>query len=267
MEERSPLNKLLFGKIRNKLIFSFSILGVLMIILGFFMINSYQKISDISSDVKAATSVSEAALDFNVENFHTQLEVWEYAYQPTDTRLAAFKKHDDKLTILLNKLLGLVQTAADSGMESNVLAKNGERQVKKIASNLELVRADWVVLLGAIENQQLAEEQGNPNYENLREISNQYVLANEDLFDKLDFNANVDVFVIAQENLVHDLEIKQAALISLFTKLILILLGALILIGILVSIFISKSLTKPIKKLTDATVELEKRKFQNKSQY
>jgi signal transduction histidine kinase len=39
-------------------------------------------------------------LDLNVENFHTQLEVWEYAYAPNEKRLKAFELHMESLGIL-----------------------------------------------------------------------------------------------------------------------------------------------------------------------
>lgn len=133
-------------KIRTKLLSGFAIMILLVVGFSAYVVSQLGTISTISHEVAEATKISQAALDFNVENFHTQLEVWEYAFEPNQTRLLAFEKHNETLSVLLDKLVEEVEKeAAERAEEGEITAliAGGGEKIKKIASDLELVRKDW----------------------------------------------------------------------------------------------------------------------------
>ena len=82
-------------KLSTKIVSSFLLVTFLMGGFGFFMFsNVSSQLTAKQDEIHEISELSEAVLDFNVENFHTQLEVWEYAYEPTEKRLNAFYKHE-----------------------------------------------------------------------------------------------------------------------------------------------------------------------------
>ena len=72
------------------------------------------------------------------------------------------------------------------------------------------------------------------------------VIANESLFDRLEFNKNVDRFVEDQAELVTDLESKQRELVSssITTTIFQIIIS--LTVGILITLLISRSISKPL---------------------
>ena len=73
------LSRILFG--------GFSVLILLVIGFGFFTISQLNGLDGLEEDILRAEEIRVVALDFNVENYQTQLELLEYAYAPTDERL------------------------------------------------------------------------------------------------------------------------------------------------------------------------------------
>ena len=62
-------------KINTYLFTSFLVFSLILSVIGIYVIVEFNNISHISQEIREATEISESALDFNVENFHTQLEV------------------------------------------------------------------------------------------------------------------------------------------------------------------------------------------------
>jgi len=242
---------------------------------GVNLYNSAQldKVADISREVEEAVEISQAALDFNVENFHTQLEVWEYAYEPNEKRLNAFKSHDATLIELLNQLIEKVEEEEVYRQEHlgeiAGIFEGGEDQIKEIESNLQLVRDDWEnSLFPVVKKLQAAKEAGlDENDEEFRRLEKEArvaVIANEDLFDRLQFNKEVDNFVIAQEKLVKEVIGEQESLGALVSKLkrtMLFLTFVLILMGIVIAIYISHKITKPLNKLSETVDKVSQGNF------
>jgi len=253
-------------KIKIKLTLGFLVIILVIIGIGGYITTQLETMAEISREVTEATEISQAALEFNVENFHTQLEVWEYAYEPTEMRLKSLEGHDEKLKQLLDKLVEKVETEVAERPEEgerSALFVGGAKQIEEIAADLEKVRADWVGLLEAIGEHQKAKEQGQPHnvLDQLEDTARVKVLANEFLFDELEFNKNVDKFVIAQGKVLQESIIKEEsleALISTFRTTIGILLGVLVVVGIGLGLYISRSISKPIIKLKDSADTISK---------
>ena len=234
----------------------FLIFAILVAMFGIYVMTQLTEISEISFEVSEASEISQAALDFNVENFHTQLEVWEYAYAPSDERLLAYQKHDEKLTELLNNLLEIVEIeAGEKHVGKKGIIDGGEKQVKEIADDLEKVRDDWVGLLESIGELKELTDAGyddvNSENHNMYDValkkSKELVIANEDLFDELDFNNEIDKFVVAQKELVEELHEEQKSIISRFMILFTILITILVVLSIGMVLFISYFILKPVK--------------------
>jgi len=255
-------------KLNVLLIGGFVLLILLMGGFGFYIASQLSIISEISHEVEEATDISQAALDFNVENFHTQLEVWEYAYEPNPTRLKAFKKHDTTLIELLDELSEEVEEEEEDRLEDqeiSALYEGALDDIRKIESDLKLVRNDWVGLFESIGKLEEAKarglDEGDEEYEVLEAASAERVKANEALFDRLQFNNQVNNFVNRQEELVHKLESKQESLISGFVNTIYILISVVLVLGLVIAYFISKSISKPLDKLSQSIDEISKGNF------
>jgi|GEM_PF-2751484 signal transduction histidine kinase len=214
-------------------------------VFGIYGIDKLKMIQVNSEYIGRATEISHSSLDLNVENFHTQLEVWEYAFEPNKMRLEAFNSHNKELTTLLNKLLPLV-----SGATENELISGGQFQIEKIAADLETVRNDWVSLFASIAALEKAKKdglkKGTKEYELLEAKVVEAVNINESIFDRLEFNKNVDRFVTDQAELVNELESKQTEIVSSFITIIIIQIVIISIIGILIYLFIFCSISKPL---------------------
>jgi len=183
-------------KISQKLILGFFIIILLMAIFGYFTIIKLNRISEISHEVREAMEYSQAILDFNVENFQTQLEVWEYIYEPNQARLIAFENHNETLSNLLENVTELIEEEHKEGIEKGkreeALFEDAEKQIKEIFFGLEKVRADWVFLFEKIKDLRSVEaagySEGSEQYEKVEKELKISALANENLFDELDFH-------------------------------------------------------------------------------
>jgi len=251
-------------KISQKLILGFFIIILLMAAFGYFTIIKLYRISEISHEIREAMEYSQAILDFNVENFHTRLEVWEYIYEPNSKKLAEFEKHNEKLSHLLENITEIIEEEYREGIEKGereeALFKGAEKQIKEISSNLEKVRADWVFLFEKIKDLRSVKDagygKGSGQYEKIKEEVKKLALANEDLFDELEFNSKVDQFVIAQERVVRKLNVELERLVSGLKNMLVIIMGALIVFGAGIAMFISRSISEPIIKLRNATKKI-----------
>jgi len=247
--------------------------GFLLLILliggfGFFITSQLGQISEISYEVEEANEIAQAALDFNVENFHTQLKVLEYAYGPTTERLTAFEGNNKVLTQSLTELQEKVEEEALDQPEEEIakgihaLHPGGFEAVEVIAANLKLVRDDWVGLFRAISNLEEAKaeglKEGDTEYEALEAIVAQKVFSNEALFDNLEFNKQVGDFVYHQGELIQTLSEKERELLSGFNTILYVLLSLIVLLGIGIAFFVSRMISQPLAKLTSDVDEITK---------
>jgi len=251
-------------KISQKLILGFFIIILLMAIFGYFTIIRLNRISVISREVREATVISQAVLDFNVENFHTQLEVWEYVFEPNEKRLEAFNEHNDKLARLLDELVEQVEEEgiyrAEHSGEAAGIYEGGLEEVKTIQSNLEKVRNGWILLIEKIKEIRSLEDagyrEGSEQYEIIKNELKMLALANEELFDELDFNLKVDEFVVVQEGVVRKLNAELENLVSQSKIMLVTVMSILFVLGAGIALLISRSISGPIIKLRDATKKI-----------
>jgi len=193
------------------------------------------------NDLFLAENISKTALQFNVENFHTQLEMWEYAYQPTDERLDAFTRHNLALNSDVENLRAFIDNSKDG------FYSDGTTQAEKIISDLRQVQDDWGYLLAAIKDYTIISQSGASESE-IKQAKNSIdvmVFANEALFDRLQFNKEVENFTIAQSEYANGLK-KEIMSIMDFAKIGISVMFTLLIGGVLWS---SLSFFKIDKKL------------------
>jgi len=197
------------------------------------------RVSDLPKKIEnliLSESISQVALQFNVENFHTQLEMWEYAYNPNDVRLEAFESHNAALSTDLEEFA--VLTSNNQG----ALYKDGLVHSEKIISDLHQIQEDWKYLLLSIKNYRQIFE-SNASDEEIKQAKNAMdalIFSNEDLFDRLEFNKEVENFTTAQSEYTIGLKNEISSLMT-FSKIGILVLYTLLIIGIFVtSIFFFK---------------------------
>jgi len=232
-------------KIKKKLILSTFAFCFISAVFTIHIIGQLKTIKENNGYIVKATGISQTTLDFNVENYHTQLEVWEYAFEPNAMRLMAFESHNNTLTILLKKLLLVVSQSSE-----NELFPDGQAQINKIEADLKVIRDDWVSIFVAITKLEKGIKnglkKGNEEYEFLKAEVVKRVNINESIFDQLEFNKEIDIFIAGQKELVLFLTNKQEEIISSSTDTIIIELIVLILVAMLFSIYFAYSVTKPL---------------------
>ena len=114
-------------QLSHKLIAGFLVVTAIMGAFGFFMFQRVStQLSDKQAEINGRSALSSAIQDFHIENYHTQLEVWEYAYQPNEKRLNAFYKHLVVFDVLFADFIALAD-AADLGAED----RHGSRQLRR----------------------------------------------------------------------------------------------------------------------------------------
>ncbi len=248
-------------KISAKLIIPTLVFSIIFSIVGTYIVMEIEKIQTINHEFDEANEISLTALDFNVENFHTQLEVWEYAYEPNQIRLDAFESHKKTLNELAERLNEEVEEEATVPEEDyHGLYPNAVNDVKKIINNLSLVEDDWVLLIDAVTEYRNAKESGvsNEELERYDTIMRQKVNENEDLFDNLEFDKSIDIFVLSQSQWAKDLEIEHDKILSNFITSLYVIIPVTIVCVTIFSLVISKNITKPLIKLRDVANEIAK---------
>ena len=222
--------------------FMFNSVVILIIILAIFTIFVFQELDNIVSNdhkIHKAINLSMISLDFNVENFHTQLEVWEYAYLPNSERLDAFYIHKTTLDMLLEKWDKQIKKTEN---DDKIIYENGVEDMTSISNSLELVKNDWADVIKAIQNYQFAIQSNESKeiLEQLRINAEQKVIANEELFDELEFNKNVDIFVINQKFMIQELQKQQLESINQFKVKIILFIPIAIAACLIINFIIVK---------------------------
>ncbi len=234
-------------------IFGFAIITILF---GFYTIGQISKISEISREIKEASEISQLVLDFNKENYHNQLELLKYAYEPNEKLLNIFERHNKSLHEHLEDLVKSGEAEENYRLQNPgklaAISHEGFEKISKIADNLEKVHTDRITLLGELEK---VKELGDLGYGDSNSANHQmymtawekskiFLIAHEAFFNTLEFNKVVNEFVEDQEDLTWKLQVHQESLISgFFTNF-----GILITILIIFNAAIAFSIIKLLKK-------------------
>jgi len=212
----------------KKISILFLIANFIIIISAIFLIIKVGDFPKKIDDLLLAENISKTALQFNVENFHTQLEMWEYAYQPSDERLEAFTRHNLALNSDADNLIALI------GNSKSSFYNDGTAHAEKIISDLRQVQEDWGYLLTSIKNYLTLSESGASEAEikQAKASMDSMVFANEALFDRLEFNSEVESFSAAQSDYADSLKKEISSIIN-FSKIGISAMFTLLIGGIL----------------------------------
>lgn len=132
-------------KLSNKLIAGFLAVAIVMGSFGFFMFQRVSsQLSEKQTEINNLSALTLAISDFHIENYHTQLEVWEYAYQPNEKRLNAFYKHLMAFELLFDDFIKLADEA-ELGAEDRTI-------VDDLKSGIVDVRQTWIDLIAVTES-------------------------------------------------------------------------------------------------------------------
>jgi len=283
-------------KIGTKLMLSFILIAILIGGTGwtlFSSISASASQAQMALDVKQheiveITELMSKIQDFSIENFHEQLEVWEYAYEPNEKRLNAFYGHLITWERLFAEFLELAEH--DEHSEGQVeLSEEDEKIVEDLKTGIVLVRKSWhdYVLeterlsTGVIESATLKED-GTEKYPLLDDMAEynyaysypmfdmatvdashpslfQKVVDMETLFDEANFNKNADRFVLSQQA---KLAAKQEEIDQLFAALdaefkaknsqFLVIFAIVLALAVALALFLANVISKPLIQLKDA---------------
>lgn len=132
----------------NKIILSSTIiLVIILIVFTIFITQELDKIVINNKNIEQAIELSMISLDFNIENFHTQLEVWEYAYLPNSERLNAFYIHKATLDRLLKNWENQIKKTENN---DQIIYEKGVEDMISISNSLQLVKDDWIDVIKTI---------------------------------------------------------------------------------------------------------------------
>jgi len=240
-------------KIRTKLFIGFGLIIVLSGLFGLYIVIQINSLQFIARETKEATKLSQLGLVFSEEFFHTQLEVWEYAYIPDRTRFEAFEQHNTELTKRINALVEEVEEEKEG--EFYALIPGGESTIKDVVSNLEEVRNGWEQeVLPAIARIEDAINTGeSPNtIATLRSEALPLVDKNESIFDSVKTNE----FILGQQEHVSVLGERQTEIGNSILRTVYILVGALLLSGAGVAFWFTSALSKSISQVRNAAIEI-----------
>lgn len=165
------------------------------------------KLTEQQDSINQRRELSEAALNFNVENFHTQLEIWEYAYAPGEKRLDAFYAHQAVFDELFTTLLDTADAIE--------LSPEDLQTITYLQSKIEQMKRTWIDVIAASERAAsgtLEESSEGPDgypfltYPMFDPASvdprdpgvRAAILRSEDVFDRAEFNRRIDDFVVSQ---------------------------------------------------------------------
>jgi nitrogen fixation/metabolism regulation signal transduction histidine kinase len=245
-------------KIGVKLITGFILVTLIMGVFGVIMFNNVSSvISKNEEEISRISEVTTAALSFSEENYHTQLEMWEYAYQPTEKRLDAFNGHkitwDQRFDRLIAATRNVSLTAEDQAI------------IDDISVNKSAIEKTWIVTIDATKQaatKMVNESSGkfktlsypmfdpasvDPNDKNIRET----MFVGEEVFDESKFNKKVEAFEKSQKALL-DKKMKdsQDMMNDLKSQYI---IGTIImlLISIVIALFFTRYIATPIMQLKD----------------
>ena len=226
------------------LLAGFFVLGMLTVLFGIYIDSG---IRSINSDIKSSLEISDAALDFSAGNFEAQLQLWEYAYEPTDERLLSFEDHVDVLASLLDRWSSFVSPGyLEEGEKVRGLFLGGEGRVNEISRDFEIIRGDWDEVLRSIGEVRVLIELGYDNESHVNHFeymgalvdARERVVLNENLFDKLEFNEKVDYFIENQEYYLDGLFEEQKSFVNRFLYLLGVIITLFVILGMCFVVFI-----------------------------
>ncbi|NTU66869.1 MAG: hypothetical protein HGB08_02985 [Candidatus Moranbacteria bacterium] len=177
---------------------SLAVLGVIGYLLA--------KLDNVAQDAERTTTVINIARQASMlseENFHTQLELWEYINDPNEERLNAFKEHEKTLSDNLDNLSRMIGDG-----DAAAIYDGGFDDLSDISDNWSKINGNWQgILTAAKEYNEAVANSGlkgyalvsNPSvYEKLMAMR-QLTFENEKIFDEINFDGKMRKFIILQD--------------------------------------------------------------------
>ncbi|MDD1729357.1 MAG: HAMP domain-containing protein [Methanospirillum sp.] len=245
-------------KIGGKLITGFILVTLIMGIFGIILFTNVSTvISQNEDEISRISEVTTAALSFSEENYHTQLEMWEYAYQPTEKRLDAFYGHKKTWDQQFEKLIAATRNVRLSAEDQAI--------IDDLSVNKSAIANTWVVTIEATKSAATGtvhESSGlyktltypmfdpktvDPNDKHVRET----MFIGEDIFDESKFNKKVEAFEKSQRTLL-DQKMKQSQdTMNDLKNLYIIGTIIMLLISIIIALIFTRYIASPIMQLKD----------------
>jgi HAMP domain-containing protein len=175
-------------QLRKKFLLGVGVLTAIVMLAILLISRSLGMLSKQTEVAARASELSVAALDFSAENFHTQLEVWEYVYAPSPVRLQAFQQHEMAFDSAFEVLLRKGDTT------DAVLSDSSRETLRTLRQHVPVLKATWRDIVDKLQS-------GAPP-EEIRAI----VLAGEQTFDDFHFDDHVNLFISQQKQYVAEKE-------------------------------------------------------------
>ena len=269
-------------QLSHKLIFGFLLVTVVMGAFGFFMFQRVSsQLSNKQTEINELSALSSSIQDFHIENYHTQLEVWEYAYQPTEKRLNAFYKHLVVFEVLFEDFITLADQATLSAEDRAIVGDLKAGIVDVRQTWIDYVGLTATLATGTLTTATL-DDDGNEKYALLGSMQDygynysypmfdpltvdafEPVLIDqisaagglEDVFDNANFNSNAGAFVTSQQSALEAKVAEASSLKSSLTTQFIVTFVIVLGISIGLALVLTSMITGPIKKLTAAALEL-----------
>jgi hypothetical protein len=179
---------------------------ILMIFTIGYLIYGLSYMKEMLVKVSRSQQILNEAVLYNSENLYTQLELWEYIYDPNQERLEAFEKHNSLLADDLNILEGDVRSNKD------LIYDNGVEDIATIKNDFYEIQQSWQTVLDAVLDYRKVKE-GGGSLENIATLkTNLYEIAikNEIKFDSFEFDEKVNSLVLNQNSYTDSLKTKLA---------------------------------------------------------
>jgi HAMP domain-containing protein len=270
-------------KLAYKLVISFLLVTVLMGAFGFYMFNDVSnKLSAKQEEIRNVTDLTVAIESFHIENFHTQLKMWQYAYYPTQEGLNSFYGHlvlwEDSLAAF-NKKAG----KADLSQEEKALVGKLSQGVGILRSGwMNFVRSTSIVATGVLLQPTLSDD-GSAKYPNLDKMGEygyaysypmfdmasvkpDHILLSSGItqmevaFDKIGFNTAADKFVELQIKKIDARQAEMAVLKSALSTQFIIMFVIILLVAIALALLLTRMIVTPINKLSKVADEVSQGK-------
>lgn len=271
-------------KLIYKLVISFLIVTIIMGVFGFYMFkNVSNQLSDKQTEINQLTEVIVAIQSFQIENYQTQLKMFEYAYQPSQDTLNQFFSHLTNWEARFASFVMLANNRHLSAEEYDIIA--GELQ-----SGITAVRLGWrkfvsttaTLATGKI-NTPVLDDKGEAKYFYLDQMhsygyvydypmfdpstcditNSTYrddVLAMNALFDKAAFNENTAKFVALLQNDLTAKQVEMDDLKALLTTQFIVAFAIVVVVAIVIALLLTRMIVRPINKLNKVANEISQGK-------
>lgn len=252
-------------KIREKLIIGFMSVTLIMGIFSFYMFNNMtEEVEKKQLEINNLSHISEDALAFSEENYHTQLEIWEYAYQPTEKRLDAFYKHKKVWEQLFDNLVAKSESMELSSTNKGLINDLAGKRVEIEGTWERTIDVSKKIATGTIENNSgkyptLSYPMFDPatvNYSNVELRGTMFF--GEEVFDESQFNKKVGLFVASHREQLEQKMVEMNQLNDDLKKQFLTVFIIVILFAIGMALLFTYMIANPIHILSEVANKIAK---------